>query len=297
MTSMSDRLSFARPQWQAQLDAFQTLGTRALDSAEQVLVLNLKMSRASIEQASGTFQQMLQASDPRTLFTLAFQPNSQVQNPWQHFLAYQRELMGIALGARERGWASIPVPAAAAAPLQLSNVQAVAADRIDSTVALAEDTLGVGDQSGADAAAALAPATQIVPATASQLDTRDDAPTELDAEKTGESPSETPAAEPIHAPASSVTSPEDETSANVAALVDIVIADEVPPAKAKPLVEALNEVAAKPAAVEHPIVSTVPLEATGHIELPVVTPPDATPPVKLSNGPASSERRRASRKK
>ena len=291
MTSMSDRLSFARPQWQAQLDAFQTLGTRALDSAEQVLVLNLKMSRASIEQASGTFQQLLQASDPRTLFTLAFQPGGQVQNPWQHFLTYQRELMGIALGARERGWASIPVPAAA--PLQLSNAQAA----VDSTLALAEDTLGVGDQSGADAAAALAPATQIVPAVASQPDTRDDAPTELDAEKTGESPSETPAAEPIHAPASSVTSPEDETSANVAALVDIVIADEVPPAKAKPLVEALNEVAAKPAAVEHPIVSTVPLEATGHIELPVVTPPDATPPVKLSNGSASSERRRASRKK
>jgi hypothetical protein len=291
MTSISDCLSFARPQWQAQLDAFQTLGTRALDSAEQVLVLNLKMSRASIEQASGTFQQLLQASDPRTLFTLAFQPGGQVQNPWQHFLTYQRELMGIALGARERGWASIPVPAAA--PLQLSNAQAA----VDSTVALAEDTLGVGDQSGADAAAALAPARQIVPATASQPDTRDDAPTELDAEKTGESPSETPAAEPIHAPASSVTSPEDETSANVAALVDIVIADEVPPAKAKPLVEALNEVAAKPAAVEHPIVSTVPLEATGHIELPVVTPPDAAPPVKLSNGPASSERRRASRKK
>jgi hypothetical protein len=292
MTSISERLSFARPQWQAQLDAFHTLGTRALDSAEQVLALNLKMSRASIEQASGTVQQMLQASDPRTLFALAFQPNSQVQNPWQHFLTYQRELMGIALGARERGWASISVPAAAA-PLQLSNAQAAA----DSTVALAEDTLGVGDQSGADAAAALPPAGQIVPATAAQPDTRDDAPTELDAEKTGETPSETPAEEPVHALAAAVTSPEDETSANVAALVDIVIADDVPPAKTKPLVEALNDVAAKPAGTVHPIVSTVPLEAAGHIDLPLVTPTDATPPVQLSNGPAPSERRRGTRKK
>lgn len=299
MTSMSDRLSFARPQWQAQLDAFHTLSTRALDSAEQVLALNLKTSRASIEQASGTFQQLLQASDPRTLFALAFQPNGQVQNPWQHFLTYQRELMGIALGARERGWASIPVPAAAGAPLQLSNMQAAAADSIDSTVALAEDTLGVGDQSDGQAAA-LAPAGQIAPAsmaTELQADAPAaspvDAPTELDAEKTGETPSETPAAEPPLA----IISPEDEISANVAALVDIVIADEVPPAKAKPLVEAMNEIAAKPAAAEHPIASTVPLEAAGHVELPLVTPPDATPPVQLSNGPTPSERRRASRKK
>ena len=296
MTSLSERLSFARPQWQAQLDAFHTLSTRALDSAEQVLALNLKTSRASIEQANGTFQQLLQVSDPRTLFSLALQPNSQLQNPWQHFLSYQRELMGIALGARERGWASFPVPAAA--PLQLSNVDA-AADSIDSTVALAEDTLGVGDQSEGDAAA-LPPAAQIVPASAATELQADapatspvDTPTELDAETAGEAPSETPAAEP--APA--ILSPEDETEANVAAMVDIVIADDVPPAKAKPLVEALNEVAAKPAGAAHPIASTVPLEAEGHITLPLVTPADATPPVQLSNGPARSERHRASRKK
>ena len=75
-----------------------------------------------------------------------------------------------------------------------------------------------------------------------------------------------------------------------------MIADEAPPAKVKPLVEALNELAPKPVGAEHPLASTVPLENGKHIELPPVAPLDTMPPVQPSNGPAP-ERRRSSRKK
>ena len=318
MTTLSDRLSVVRPQWEAQLDTLRTLTTRAIDSAEQLLVLNLKTSRASMEQVNGTFQQMLKATAPQDLLAIG----SQAQGQWQQMFSYSRELMGIALGTHERSWSAMRLPAFAA-PLQLTGSQAPAALVIeqagiaiaeattvhseiataaaDSTAALAEDTLGVGDQSGAGDGAALQPAGEIEPSAVAS-DAPADAPTELDAEKTGETPSEAPAAEPEAAPdaksdVQAGPTVDDETSANLEALVDIVIADEVPPVKAKPLVEALNEIAPKPVSVEHPIISTVPLEAGSHVELPLVTPADATPPVQLSSGPAPAERRRPSRKK
>jgi len=55
----------------------------------------------------------------------------------------------------------------------------------------------------------------------------------------------------------------------------------VPRAKAKPLAKALNEVAPKPAAAEHPIASTVPLEAGPQVDLPIVTPTENTPPLRV----------------
>jgi len=320
MTSLSDRLSVVRPQWEAQLDAFHTLTTRALDSAEQLFALNMKTSRASIEQAAGTFHQMLYATDPRDLFAIG----TQAQGQLQQVFSYSRELLGIAMGARERSWITLPLPTAPA-PLQLlaapvidvteqasiaiaeatTVTSEIAAAAADTHATLAEASLHAAgravSEAGASAAdavqsAAQAAAPEAVPAAAPAAvpDTVPaDAPTELDAEKTGEAPSEVPDSEP--APVSAA--PIDETSANVDALVDLVIAEDTPPAKAKPLVEALNEVVPKPASAEHPIASTVPLEASGHVELPMVTPQEATPPVKLSNGPAPSERRRASRKK
>jgi hypothetical protein len=331
MTTLSDRLSVVRPQWEAQLDAFRTLTTRALDSAEQLFALNMKTSLASIEQANGAVQQMLRATDPRDLLAIG----SQAQGQWQHMFTYSRELMDIALGMRERSWSSIPLPGFSA-PLQLTGVPApaalaveqagiaiadattvhseIAAAAVDTSAALAEDTLGVGDQSatGDGDEAALQPAAQIAPAAAPAAvpdDAPADAPTELAAEKTGEAPSEAPADEPADEPAAkpeakpeakaeaTAATLDEETSANVDALVDIVIANEAPPVKAKPLVEALNEVVPKPVSVEHPIISTVPLEAGDHVALPLVTPADATPPVAPSNGAAPAERRRTSRKK
>jgi hypothetical protein len=303
MTSLPDRLSVVRPQWDAQLDAFHALSTRALDSAEQLFALNIKTSRASVEQATGTLRQMLQASDPRDLLAIG----SQAQGQWQQMFSYSRELLGIAMGARQGNWSTIPMPVPAPMPMTIPAAPLLAAPiahvveqagiaiadaatvtteiataAADSNAALAEDTMGVGDQTSS--APAEAPAAPV------------EAPTELDAETTGEAPSEVPpepdaAAAPLQAKAL-----DEETSANLAALVDIVIADEAPPAKAKPLVEALNELAPKPVGAEHPLASIVPLENGKHIELPPVAPLDTTPPVQLSNGPAP-ERRRSSRKK
>jgi hypothetical protein len=325
MTSLPERLLVVRPQWEAQLDAFSTLTARALDSTEQLLALNMKTSRASIEQATGTLQQMLHATHPRDLLAIG----TQAQGQWQQVFSYSRELMGIAMGARQRSWGTLPVheaPALLPAPVLQVLTQTVEQSGIavadattvtgeivtaaaESNAALAEDTLGVGDQSeGGDGAdTGLAPAGQIEPAAASvdvadetpaemPAETSVETPTELDAEKTGAAPSEVPGAASDTAQSASAVLDE-ETSANLDALVDIVIADDVPPGKTKPLVEALNQVVPKPASAEHPIISTVPLEAGAHVELPLVTPAQATPPVQLSNGPAPAEGRRNTRKK
>ena len=320
MTSLPERLSVVRPQWDAQLDAFHALSTRALDSAEQLFALNIKTSRASVEQATGTLRQMLHASDPRDLFAIG----SQAQGQWQQMFSYSRELLGIAMGARQSNWSTIPMPVPAPMPMTMPAAPLLAAPvahvveqagiavadaatvtteiataAAESNAALAEDTMGVGDQTSS--APAEAPSASVeAPAAPVQ------APTELGAEKTGEAPSEVPpepdAAKPPADAAAADAAPllatalDEETSANLAALVDIVIADEAPPAKAKPLVEALNELAPKPVGAEHPLASTVPLENGKHVELPPVAPLDTTPPVQLSNGPAP-ERRRTSRKK
>ena len=316
MTSLPERLSVVRPQWEAQLDACHALTSRALDSAEQLFALNLKTSRASVDQATGTLHQMLHATTPRDLFAIG----NQAQGQWQQVFSYSRELLGIAMGARQHSWNTLPVPvpmpfqpapllgAPAARVVEQAGIAIAIATTVttemataaaESNAALAEDTMGVGDQS---------PAGQIEPSAAPIAPAG--APTELDAEKTGEAPSEVPAGDsadtkPVSkAPESAAPPPatthasalDEETSANIDALVDIVIADAVPPGEPKPLVEALNEVLPKPASAEHPIASTVPLEAAAHIELPPVAPLDTTPPVQLSNGPAP-ERRRSSRKK
>jgi len=320
MTSLPERLSVVRPQWDAQLDAFHALSTRALDSAEQLFALNIKTSRASVEQATGTLRQMLHASDPRDLFAIG----SQAQGQWQQMFSYSRELLGIAMGARQSNWSTIPMPVPAPMPMTMPAASLLAAPvahvveqagiavadaatvtteiataAAESNAALAEDTMGVGDQTSSAPAEAPSASAE-TPAAPVQ------APTELGAEKTGEAPSEVPpepdAAKPPADAAAADAAPllatalDEETSANLAALVDILIADEAPPAKAKPLVEAMNELAPKPVGAEHPLASTVPLENGKHVELPPVAPLDTTPPVQLSNGPAP-ERRRTSRKK
>jgi hypothetical protein len=108
-------------------------------------------------------------------------------------------------------------------------------------------------------------------------------------------PAQADAAAPEMPP--SIPSAEEETQANVEALVDVVIADEAPPAKAKPLVQALSEIAPKPVSAEHPLASTVPLETNGQVELPVVTPAELAPPVHLAAATPAGKPGRASRRK
>jgi hypothetical protein len=110
MTLLSDQLSAVRQaQWQAQLDMFSKLTSRALDSAGQIAALNMRASRASMEQAAGTMKHLLEVRDPRDLFALG----SVAQGQWNAVFSYGRELFGLAAGARALPGA---MPLLAAAP-------------------------------------------------------------------------------------------------------------------------------------------------------------------------------------
>ncbi|MFS2023346.1 phasin family protein [Massilia sp. CT11-137] len=270
MTSFSEQLSAVRKsQWEAQLDVFRALSQRAIDSAEQLIALNMKTSRASVEQATGTFKQLLEITNPRDFLAIG----TTAQGQWQQFFSYGRELLGIAAGTHERSWSTQQplqlVPAATAniptsVPQFMEQAAIATADAatvnseivsaaVDTGCALAEAALDAGAQAIGRADEAAAP--QAEPQTEPQ------------------------APEPITTTVTEAVSAEPEAPA--ADPVETAIADEVPPARAKPLAKALNKVAPKPAAAEHPIASTVPLEAGPHVELPIVTPTESTPPLRV----------------
>jgi hypothetical protein len=276
MTSLSEQLSAVRKsQWEAQLDVFRALSKRALDSAEQLIALNMKTSRASVEQATGTFKQLLEITNPRDLLTIG----STAQGQWQQFFSYGRELLGIAAGTHERAWST-------QAPLQLvpaatANIPTSVPQILEQAAIATADVTTVNSEiarAAADTGSALAEAA-------------------LDAGRQAVTPAEPPA--PAPAPETITTTVTEAVAAEPEAPaldpVDTAIADEVPPAKAKPLAKALNKVAPKPAAAEHPIASTVPLEAGPQVDLPIVTPTESTPPLRVvTHGGKTS---RAQRKK
>ena len=274
MTSLSEQLSTVRKsQWEAQLDVFRDLSKRALDSAEQLIALNMKTSRASVEQATGTFKQLLEVSNPRDLLAIG----STAQGQWQQFFAYGRELLGIATGTHECAWstqqpplqlvpATVNIPTsmpqfleqAAIATADAATVNGeILSAAVDTGSALAEAALDAGAQAiGRTEEAAVPPAAA--------------APVTSVTEVVAAAP-QAPAPDPV----------------------DTAIADDVPPAKAKPLAKALNDVAPKPAAAEHPIASPLPLEAGPHVELPIVTPTESTPPLRVvTHGGKSSRSQR-----
>jgi hypothetical protein len=269
MTSFSEQLSAVRKsQWEAQLDVFRALSQRALDSAEQLIALNMKTSRASVEQATGTFKQLLEITNPRDLIAIG----SSAQGQWQQIFSYGRELLGIAAGTHERSWSTQQplqlVPAAIAnIPTSVPQIlEQVAIATAEATTVNSEIARAAADTGSALAEAALDAGKQAVAAV-------EPAPAAPQAEAPA------PAPEPITTTVTEAVAAEPEAPA--ADPVEAAIADEVPPAKAKPLAKALNKVAPKPAAAEHPIASTVPLEAGPHVELPIVTPTESPPPLRV----------------
>jgi hypothetical protein len=289
MTSLSEQLSAVRKsQWEAQLDVFRTLSKRALDSAEQLIALNMKTSRASVEQATGTFKQLLEVTNPRDLLAIG----SSAQGQWQQFFSYGRELLDIATGTHERTWTTDPaspvpnplqlVPAAPAnvptsVPLLMEQAAIATADAttvgseiaraaVDTGGALAEAALDAGQQAVARTGEAAAPAPE---------------PAAAPAEPAAAATAPLAAAEPV------VTA---EPQAPALDPVDTAIADDVPPAKAKPLAKALNKAAPKPPAAEHPIASTVPLEAGPQVDLPIVAPAEGAQPLRVVTQGGKSNR-------
>jgi hypothetical protein len=269
MTLFSDQLSAVRQaQFEAQLDMFRKLSARALDSAGQLAALNMRISRASVEQATGTVKQMLEVRDPRDLFALG----STAQGQWQAMFSYGQELFGIAAGTR----ALAPVQLLAA-PAPTANVPTSYSQIIEQASIATADAATVTSEIAAaavDIGAAHAEAA---------IDAGKVARTE--AAQTTEAAQAGPAGEAA-----------DAERAAVEAAIDTAIADEVPPAEPKPLAKALNEVAPKPAGAEHPLASTVPLEAQVQVELPPVEPPENIAPF-IAPPTTTPKASRASRKK
>jgi hypothetical protein len=113
MIQLTEQLSAVRnTQLEAQLDVFRTLTGRALDSAGQLIALNIKTSRQSVEQAAGTFRHLLDARDPRDLLEIG----RDAQNQWQNLFSYGREVFGIATGMPALNWVSAPSLLPASAP-------------------------------------------------------------------------------------------------------------------------------------------------------------------------------------
>ncbi|MFS2015891.1 phasin family protein [Massilia sp. CT11-108] len=270
MTSFSEQLSAVRKsQWEAQLDVFRALSQRAIDSAEQLIALNMKTSRASVEQATGTFKQLLEITNPRDFLAIG----TTAQGQWQQFFSYGRELLGIAAGTHERSWSTQQplqlVPAATA------NIPTSVPQFMEQAAIATADAATVNSEivsAAVDTGCALAEAALDAGAQAISRDEEAAAPQ-------AEPQTEPQAPEPITTTVTEAVSAEPEAPA--ADPVETAIADEVPPARAKPLAKALNKVAPKPAAAEHPIASTVPLEAGPHVELPIVTPTESTPPLRV----------------
>jgi len=284
MTSLSEQLSAVRKsQWEAQLDVFRALSKRALDSAEQLIALNMKTSRASVEQATGTFKQLLEVSNPRDLVAIG----STAQGQLQQFFTYGRELLGIATGTHERAWTT-DLASTLTNPLQLvtaamANVPTSVPQFMEQAAIATADATTVGSEiarAAVDTGSAL---------TEAALDAGQQAVARA-AEATPAAPAAPAAApaEPVAATAEPLAAA--EPPAPTPDPVDTAIADDVPPAKTKPVAKALNKVAPKPPAAEHPIASTVPLEAGPQVDLPIVAPAEGAQPLRMVTQGGKSNR-------
>jgi len=261
MTPFSDQLSAVRQaQWEAQLDLFRNLTARALDSAGQIAALNVRTSRASIEQAAGTVKHLLEAREPRDLLALG----ADAQGQWHTLFSYGRELFGLAAGARGLP-ATIPLLAAPAPTANIPTSYAQVMEQASIATADAANITGEIAAAAVDIGAAHAEAA-------------------LDAAQ----PKAKPAAEAAKPAAEAAAAPAGARQVQAEAAIETAIADDVPPAEPTPLAKALHEVSPMPAGAEHPLASTVPLEAQARVELPPVTPPESIAPAK----PPRSSRRK-----
>jgi phasin family protein len=249
MTLLSDQLTAVRQaQWEAQLDMFRKMTASALDSAGQIAALNMRTSRASVEQVTGTLKHMLEARDPRDLFALG----SAAQDQLHTLFSYSRELFGLTVGGRSLPGA-IPL---LAAPAPTANIPASYAQVVEqasiATNAAATITSEIA-AAAVDTGAALSEAA---------IDAGSVARVEA-----------APAPEPQAAPAED---PAAARLAEVEAAIETTVVDEVPSAEPTPVAKAVHELATKPAGATHPAASSVALEAAdAPVDLPVVTPPKA----------------------
>lgn len=90
--------SVAKANFETQLAAAQAFNARAFDGVSQLVDLNLKAVKASLEESATTAQQFLAAKDPREalqLFSALGQPTA------AKAVAYTRNLAGIAASTQQ----------------------------------------------------------------------------------------------------------------------------------------------------------------------------------------------------
>ena len=162
MRPLSEQFSEARKlQLDTQFNFFHNFTGKAFDSAEKLVALNLDTSRASLEQSSNLVRQLIAVKDPRDLFVLT----SQTQSQFDSVLSYGRRLFGIAAGTAT-GAAPAPAVAAPAIAAPAPAVTALAPEALAAT-ALAAATALVAEAAPAAepaAVAAAAPAAAVVAA-------------------------------------------------------------------------------------------------------------------------------------
>lgn len=97
MFSITEQFSAAtKSQLEAQLNLINNFASKAVESAEKVIALNLSTTKATVEKSSSAAQQLLGAKDGQEFFRL-----SASQTPsLDHLLAYGRQLFSIASDAQ-----------------------------------------------------------------------------------------------------------------------------------------------------------------------------------------------------
>ena len=97
MSTHPEQFSAARKSHiEAQLNYFEGVTAKAMDSASQVLQLNLNTARTSLEKSTLAMSQLLQVKDPRDLLVLTTQSQQNIES----LLSYGRALFGIATGGQ-----------------------------------------------------------------------------------------------------------------------------------------------------------------------------------------------------
>jgi phasin family protein len=97
MFSITEQFSAAtKSQLEAQLNLINNFASKAVESAEKVIALNLSTTKATVEKSSGAALQLLSAKDGQDFFRLSASQTPSLDN----LLAYGRQLFSIASDAQ-----------------------------------------------------------------------------------------------------------------------------------------------------------------------------------------------------
>lgn len=97
MFSITEQFSAAtKSQLEAQLNLINNFASKAVESAEKVIALNLSTTKATVEKSSSAARQLLSAKDGQEFFRLSASQTPSLDN----LLAYGRQLFTIASDAQ-----------------------------------------------------------------------------------------------------------------------------------------------------------------------------------------------------